>query len=193
MLGEPLRIEREIIERCQRGDSEAFRWLVDRYGDLAYRTAYFMVYDRQQAEDITQEAFLDAWRGIKGFKVGYSFKPWFLKIVVNRCRMQKRHRVVPTVSLERVEPKRVATGARAADEAVASGESRQLVREAIASLEEDQRSVIMLRYFAELTVPEIAQVLSLPEGTVKSRLHRAMQRLRHRLSPLMGFEIGRPI
>lgn len=178
-------MEDEIIKRCQKGESEAFRWLVDEYGDLAYRTAYLMTNDHQLAEEVIQEAFLDAWRGIKGFKVGFPFKPWFLKIVVNRCRMQKRHRVVPTVSLERMEPKRVATGARSADEAMASGESRQLVREAIASLGEDQRSVIMLRYFAELTVLEIAEVLSLPEGTVKSRLHRAMQRLRHRLSPLM--------
>lgn len=178
-------MEDEIIKHCQKGESEAFRWLVDEYGDLAYRTAYLMTNDPQLAEEIIQEAFLDAWRGIKGFKVGSPFKPWFLKIVVNRCRMQKRHRVEPAVSWERMEPKRVATDAPSADEAMVSGESRQLVREAIASLEEDQRSVIMLRYFAELSVPEIAQVLALPEGTVKSRLHRAMQRLRPRLSPLM--------
>jgi len=175
-------MEDEIIKRCQKGESEAFRWLVEGYGDLAYRMAYLMTNDRQLAEEIIQDGLLDAWRGIKGFKVGYPFKPWFLKIVVNRCRMEKRRRVEPTIPLERVEAKRVATDAPSADETVASGESRQLVREAIASLEEEQRSVIMLRYFAELTVPEIAQVLSLPEGTVKSRLYRAMQRLRQRLS-----------
>lgn len=175
-------MEDEIIKRCQKGESEAFRWLVDEYGDLAYRTAYLITNDHQLAEEIIQEAFLDVWRGIRRFKVDSPFKPWFLKIVVNRCRMQKRRRVVPTVSLERMEPKRVATDARSADEAMASRESRQLVREVIASLEKNQRSVIMLRYFAELTVPEIAQVLSLPEGTVKSRLYRAMQRLRQRLS-----------
>ena len=178
-------MEDEVIKRCQKGESEAFRWLVEEYGDLAYGTAYLMTNDHQLAEEIIQEAFLDAWQGIKGFKVGSPFKPWFLKIVVNRYRMQKRRRVVPTVSLERVEPKRVAIDARSAYEMVASGESHQLVREAIASLGEEQRAVIMLRYFAELTVPEIAQVLSWPEGTVKSRLHRAMQRLRQRLSPLM--------
>ena len=144
-----------------------------------------MIYDRQLAEDITQEAFLDAWRGIEGFDIERPFKPWFLKLVLNRCWMQKRRRVGPTVSLERVEPTRVATDARSADEAMVSGESRQLVREAIVSLEENQRSVVMLRYFAELTVPEIAQVLSLPEGTVKSRLHRALQHLRQQLTAMM--------
>lgn len=178
-------MEDEIIKRCQEGESEAFQWLVERYGDLAYRTAYLITNDHQLAEEVIQEAFLDAWRGIKGFKLGYPFKPWFLKIVVNRCRMQRRRRVVPTASLEKVEPRQVATDAPSADEVMASGESHQLIREAVASLEGDQRSVIMLRYFAELSVPEIAQALSLPEGTVKSRLHRAMQRLRHRLSPLV--------
>ena len=172
--------EPEAIRRSRNGDQAAFRSLVERYGDLVYRTAYLMLHDRGLAEDLTQETFLAAWKGLKGFDASLPFKPWLLRIVVNRCLNQQRRRAPQTVPL--IAEAGMAAGQGPSPEVAAvQRDTQRLIRRAIASLEEDQRLAVMLRYFAGLSVPEIASVVSCPQGTVKSRLHRALAHLRVRL------------
>ena len=170
-------IDEDAIARCQDGDRDAFRHLVDRYKDVMYGTAVLMTGNRAVAEETVQEAFLSAWRGIGGFKRGRPPKPWLMRILVNRVMDRRRKRSVPTVSLADMDP---AGAPSVPDQADAFGD-RTVVRQALAHLVPEQQQVVVLRYFAELTVPEVARSIGVREGTVKSRLHRAMGRLREKL------------
>ena len=174
--------DHEAILRCQAGDREAFRHLVDRYRDVLFGTAVLMTGNRAIAEEQVQEALLSAWRGIKGFRQGHPVKPWLVRILVNAVLSQQRRRSHATVSLGDNGSE---TPPDAADHDPATTldalESRLELRRAIAALTPDHRQVVALRYFAGLTVPETARVLGVREGTVKSRLHRALAILRQQL------------
>ncbi len=165
------------IARCQEGDREAFRVLVDRHKDVLYGTAILMTGNRAVAEEIVQEAFLSAWRGIGGFKRGQPLKPWLTRILVNGVLAQKRKRSIPTVPIEDSD----GTGAPSVSDHTEVIERRAILRQALTKLAPEQQKLVVLRYFSELTVPEIAGTMGIKEGTVKSRLHRALGRLREHL------------
>lgn len=173
--------EEDAIRHCRQGDRAAFRLLVESYGDLVYRTAYLIVRDRALAEDLTQEAFLLAWKGLGKFDPAQPFKPWLLRVAINCCLSNRRRRSFTTVPLNESGADVTVDQSLSPEEAVVLHDTQRLVREAVGSLEEVSRLVVMLRYFAELSIPEIASVLSCPQGTVKSRLHRALAQLRDRL------------
>ena len=172
----------EAIMRCQNGERDAFRYLVEQYKDVLFGTAVLMTGNRAVAEEQVQEALLSAWRGIRGFRLGRPVKPWLLRILVNAVLSHQRRRVLPTVNLD-------GSGSDTADsinpdpaETLDALENRLVLRRAIAGLSPDHRQVVALRYFAGLTVPEMAKTLGVREGTVKSRLHRALAILRQQLA-----------
>ena len=167
--------DEEAVRRCQDGDREAFRHLVERYKDVLYGTACLMTGNASVAEEHVQESFLSAWRGIGGFRVGRPLKPWLVRILVNTVMGQRRRRAIPTTPLE--EATHSGDAGNPAD-SVESVASQLEVRQAIAALSEEHKQVVMLRYFTDLSVPQVAQVLGCREGTVKSRLHRALRHLR---------------
>ena len=171
--------DEQAVLRCQDGEREAFRHLVERYQDVLYGTAVLMTGDRAQAEEHVQEAFLAAWRGIQGFHGERPVKPWLVRILVNTVVSQRRRRVVSTVSLE--FEREAEDAARPADE-IEAQHDRLAIRQALTDLNPEQRQVVVLRFFAGLTVPELAQAIGAREGTVKSRLHRALGRLRDQLA-----------
>ena len=178
--------EELAIARCQEGDRDAFRYLVERYKDVLYGTACLMTGSRTHAEDHVQEALLSAWRGIHGFRQGHPFKPWLVRILVNEVLSQRRKRSLPTRSLEDEDHHGESTDPA---EAAASQEDRRTVRQALDGLSAEHRQVIVLRYFAELTTSEMAQSLNVREGTVKSRLNRALGNLEERLG-VLGYKRG---
>ena len=178
--------DHEAILRCQDGDREAFRHLVDQYKDVLFGTAVLMTGNRAVAEEQVQEALLSAWRGIRGFRPGSPVKPWLVRILVNAVLSQQRRRVIPTVNLD--------DGPDTPDPDMADPaatldalEDRLVLRRAIANLGPDHRQVVALRYFAGLTVPEVARSLGIREGTVKSRLHRALAVLREQLDQSLPY------
>ena len=183
--------DNEAILRCQDGDREAFRHLVDRYRDVLFGTAVLMTGNRAVAEEQVQEALLSAWRGIKGFRRGNPVKPWLIRILVNAVLSQQRRRAIPTVELNgnspELPPADIADPAQTLD----TLENRLALRRAIAELSPDHRQVVALRFFAGLTVPETARSLGIREGTVKSRLHRALALLRQELEN-SGLETPEP-
>ena len=128
-----------------------------------------------------QEAFLSAWRGIKGFRTGYPVKPWLVRILVNTVTAQRRRRSLPIDPLDIAEAQ---SGTGDPAELAESSESGQRVRQAISTLSDEHNTVITLRFFAGLTVPQVAQALGRREGTIKSRLHRALHHLRRELQEL---------
>ena len=134
------------------------------------------------AEDITQGAFLLAWRGLPRFQVGSPFRPWLMRILYRHALdVMERSRVYRhPISLEDVQKLEQYAGREVGDHSDLQEEvaRREEVRMALASLNADQRRVIALRYGADLTEVDIAQVLGWPVGTVKSRLNRARERLR---------------
>jgi RNA polymerase sigma-70 factor (ECF subfamily) len=149
----------------------AFRRLIDEHLDDGYRTAWLILRNRQDAEDATHDAVLGAWRQWRRLRDPERFEAWFARILVNTCRDRiRRRRVRATEPL--VEPPADPTRPYArVDDADAIGR-------AFATLNADQRAVIVLRFWADLPVAVIAERLGAPAGTVKSRIHHALDRLR---------------
>lgn len=171
--------EDEAVLRCQGGDREAFHYLVEQYKDVLYGTALLMSSNRALAEEHVQEAFLAAWRGIRGFRRGYPFKPWLVRILVNEVLSRRRHSSIPTFPLDDAAHAGNDSDLQDMAEVLAGSET---IRRALASLNREHREVVVLRYFADLTIPEVAKSLNLRQGTVKSRVHRALEQLRSQLS-----------
>ncbi|MBI4295018.1 MAG: RNA polymerase sigma factor [Chloroflexi bacterium] len=165
--------EEEAIRHCQNGDREAFRHLVERYKDVLYGTAYLMTGDTTVAEDQVQEAFILAWRGLRHFQTGRPLKPWLVRILVNKVLSHRRQSHPAAMSLPEEQP-----GDGAAAEFAEDIARRDQVKQALDRLSAEHRQVVMLKYFSELTVAEMSSVLGCREGTVKSRLHRALEQLR---------------
>ena len=178
--------EDEAVLSCQNGDKDAFRYLVDLHKDVVFGTAYLMTGNHSLAEEQMQEAFLAAWRGIKGFEAGRPFKPWLVRILVNGVLTQQRKHTLPTVSLDGLDLSNQSVDPA---EEVESLDRRMAVRRALSGLNQEHRQVVILRYFAGLTVPEVAQATGQREGTIKSRIHRALNRLRDQLSEVTAGEV----
>ncbi len=175
-------MESDLIQRAQQGDQIAFQQLVECYHAAVWRTARVLIGDRALAEDAVQEAWLDVWRGLARFDVSRPFRPWLLTIVANRCRMLARRSHALSLPLD--SP--LAAGAADIvagpdDQGGMPDEIDPDLEQALAALTADQRRIIELHFSADLALTEIALILSVPEGTVKSRLHRALQALRKAL------------
>ena len=164
-----------LVRRCQAGDKEAFRTLVEQYSGAIFGTAYLMSRDRGLAEDAVQRALIQMWKHISSLRLRGSFKAWLVRIVVNEVNQQRRKKLLPTVPIE--EAPEVAGDPDETETVAVRREQHQHLRQALEMLPPEQREAIVLRYFSELTVPEIAAVMGKREGTIKSRLSRALDRL----------------
>ena len=162
------------IDRCQKGHRRAFEPLVRRYGPRAYGFALSMVKDPEEAE-----AFLRAFRNMHKFDKSRPFYPWFLTILRNLCLSHLRRRR-PTVALEDVPPAK-----RGVSRNGLSPELRISLKQALASLNEGDREIVILKDFQDLTYEDISRILNIPRGTVQSRLYYARRRLRDRLNGVL--------
>ncbi|HEY1354293.1 MAG TPA: RNA polymerase sigma factor [Ktedonobacteraceae bacterium] len=173
--------EDTVIERASRGDQEAFRLLWEDHHAVAMAAALRLCHQPALAEDITQGAFLLAWRGLPRFRAGLPFRPWLMRILYRHALdVIERQRVylhALPFSPQALEGSAYESGSYERDPQQVVADREELSR-ALAHLNADQRRVIALRYGADLSEVEIAQVLSWPVGTVKSRLWRARQKLR---------------
>ncbi len=170
----------DLIQRAQAGDHAAFQQIVHAYTPLVWRLVRILIADRTLAEDIVQDAWLDAWRGLPRFDPRRPLRPWLLTIVANRCRMSNRRRHLPTVALDNLKPGPAAWDEDVADAMIRSESDAELAT-ALAALPCEQRRLIELRYFAKLDIAEIALVTGIPTGTVKSRISRTLAKMRSHL------------
>jgi RNA polymerase sigma-70 factor, ECF subfamily len=171
------RDEAALIRQARRGSADAIEALVRRHWDSAHRAAYLIVHDAQAAEDIAQEAMLAAVRSIDSFDRRRPFRPWLHRIVVNRALDWVRARARrPEVSVEAAGR----SGERPAPERASEALSDELMR-ALASLAPDERALIVMRHLLGYRSPELARILGLPAGTVRTRLARALTRVRDQL------------
>lgn len=171
--------EFETVRRCQGGDQEAFRELVERYGNVLRRTAYLLVRDTSVAEDVTQEAWIIAWRKIGTFRADTCFRAWVMRILVNLAATHRRRPSARTVSIERSEVRVDPVDRNPGPlDLVEKQVDRVELTRALGLLPAGWRQALVLRYFADLSVAEIASITGWPEGTVKSRIHRGLRALR---------------
>jgi RNA polymerase sigma-70 factor (ECF subfamily) len=180
-----------LIERCRNGDVAAFEPLVEKYRDRAWRLAFRILRDREDAWDVTQEAFVRAWQALPSFRGQSAFYTWLFRIVVNvasdRARQRAaRGRAFGTERVPEDDWERLMTDpGPAPDDEARRSEERERIGTALAALPEHHRTIIMLSDLEGLSYREIAEVLDIPMGTVMSRLHHARKRLRDVLGPML--------
>ena len=169
-------IEREAILRCQQGDQEAFRRVLDFHGDHLYRTALLITRDAGKAEVAVQEALIVAWKKIRSFKAGTNLRAWLNRLLINCISRMNRRKQLPTEPEEGAL--RVADPAISPEQSALNAETAAMLQAALRTLSVEHRTVLVLKYFNDMTVPEISESTGWKKGTVMSRLHRAMAALR---------------
>jgi RNA polymerase sigma-70 factor (ECF subfamily) len=181
VVGRPL-AEAELVEQAKRGDPAAYEALVVAYQQLAFRTAYLVTGSAADAEEAAQDAFVKAFAALGRFRRGAPFRPWLLQIVVNEARNRRRSAGRREHLALRVADEPSSGGAAPSPEAAfLAAEERDRLLRAVAALDEDDRLVVSCRHFLGLSEEETAAALGLRVGTVKSRLSRALARVRARL------------
>jgi RNA polymerase sigma factor (sigma-70 family) len=172
--------EEALVERACRGDPTAFEALVLAYQSLAFRTAFVIAGDAADAEEAAQDGFVKAYRALWRFRTGAPFKPWLLKIVANEARNRRRSAGRRTALVLRAagEGRPSGEAAPSPEAALLAGERRSVLLAGLGRLNERDRTVIACRYLLELSEAETAAALGVRPGTVKSRLSRALDRLR---------------
>lgn len=178
-MGPPMKEpEDALLERCRRGDDAAFAQLMAEQQDYVYTLVRRILRDPEEAADLTQEIFLHVWQGLPLFRGEARFRTWLYRIAVNHClnRLRQKRREEKMVSLNDVRPQQLASGEDLAVSAWKK-ERRAFIWEQVERLPLPYRLVLNLFYQEELSCAEIAEVLGMPVGTVKTHLFRARQAL----------------
>ena len=181
------RTDEELVARATAGDLDSFNQLVARWERPIYALAYRTLGQEEDARDVVQEAFLRAYRGLRGFKGEAKFSSWLYRITLNLCRdWIRRDRRAPIVQTpEGVDPIDLADTqiepGESVEDLVARREMTRAVARAMAELPEEQRTAIVLKEYHGLTFQEIADTLQCPLSTVKTRLYQGLSVLRRRL------------
>jgi RNA polymerase sigma factor (sigma-70 family) len=188
-------VEAALVGRAREGDADAFGTLVTMHQAAAFRVAYVLTGAAADAEDAAQEGFVKAYLALDRFREGSAFRPWLLTIVGNEARNRVRARgrregladraiaavrgAAPRSTAD--DPQREVAVTGSAELEVISGETHAEIRAALATLGDDERRVVALRYLLGLSEGETAAALGIPAGTAKSRLHRGLRRMREAL------------
>lgn len=172
----------DIVNKVLQGDREAFRIIVDRYQSYLYRTALAFLGSPEEAEDSLQEIFIKVYRYLGTFKLGNKFKPWIYTITINHLKKlyRKRKNILPITPVESEYLESLPDNSKGANPP-AVFEKREIERaviNAVNSLKEGLREVVVLYYINEMSVEEVAQTLKLGRENVKSRLFRARKILK---------------
>jgi len=177
--------ELKIIESCLLGNTQIFSRLIDNYKNMVYNLAYRMSNSPHEAEDISQEAFLRAYQSLARFNPSYKFSTWLYQITLNIIRDKFKRKEIDYVSLDTpVETddsefyRQPADLTNNPEQIIVQQEDSQTIQQAILSLPLKYREVLVLRHLQDLSYIEIANILKLPQGTVKIRLYRAREQLK---------------
>ncbi|MEO7822641.1 MAG: sigma-70 family RNA polymerase sigma factor [Gemmatimonadaceae bacterium] len=187
--------DQQVVVFAQEGREDAYRELIRRYERPVYSLIYRMVRDNETSEDLAQETFIKVLNNIDRYRPEFKFSSWLFKIANNITIDHLRRRQLDTISIEGAPSAVTGESMRATAIAVASGgespleelESRELgasIEEAIAKLRPEYRACIILRHVEDYSYDEIAEIVKLPLGTVKTYIHRARQELREHLEDL---------
>ncbi len=190
--------EERLVERLKRRDEAAFNELVRLYQGKIYRLVFRMIGDRGEAEDLAQEVFVTVFKSIDGFRGDSKLSTWLYRVATNHCKnrikyLSRRARgqkkeLDEIADRDAIESATMTTSAQVhrPDEMATAKQTESLIHRALAELPDDQRELVVLRDIENMTYEEIREVTGLPEGTVKSRLHRARLALQKRVMELHG-------
>ncbi|HEX2202498.1 MAG TPA: sigma-70 family RNA polymerase sigma factor [Longimicrobium sp.] len=185
--------DHELVERARKGSEKAYRELLGRYQRPVFSLVYRMVRDREQAEDLAQETFVRVFNNIERYDPAYKFSSWIFKIATNLTIDWMRRKEVPTVSLDgsrfattsdEIEASTITVESRDEnpEELLVSKELGSEIELAIGKLRPEYRQAIVLRHIEDRPYEEIAQIMALPLGTVKTYIHRGRNELREMLA-----------
>jgi RNA polymerase sigma-70 factor (ECF subfamily) len=161
--------ERLLIARLRERDEQAFSEIVRMHGDKVFSLIYRMLGSRAEAEDVAQEVFITVFKTIDGFRGEAKFSTWLLRIAANQSKNRIKYLARrPTEGVE-------------VDKMMEAAETEAIMQRAIGALDEEHRLLMILRDVEELSYQEIGEITGLPEGTIKSRLHRARFALKEEL------------
>jgi len=192
--------ERPLVERLWAGDEQAFAEVVRTYQNRIFNLVYRMLSNRQEAEDVAQEVFVSFYISLHRFRGDCSISSWLYKIAVNQCRNRIKYLRLRRVtrddsfnerSLRGIAPNDVIgspdfqSHVPRPDDMVAGLQMERVIQEALAALEDDHRTLIVLRDIEGLTYQDMVEVLDEPLGTIKSRLHRARMALKDKVARLL--------
>jgi RNA polymerase sigma-70 factor (ECF subfamily) len=185
--------ERRLLRKLRERDERAFRELIDAYGDRVFNLTFRMLGNRAEAEDLAQEVFITVFKSIDQFRGESKFSTWLYRVTANHCKnrikyLARRHeRGKDEFDDERGQddgadgPMVAPRPSPRPDQQLLGAELELVLQEAIGELDEEQRILVVLRDVEDLSYEEICAITDLPEGTVKSRLHRARLALRKKL------------
>ncbi len=186
-------VDRELVERVQGGDKRAFDILVRKYQHKIVNLISRYIHDPSEAQDVAQEAFLKAYRALPAFRGESAFYTWIYRIAINTAKnfLVAQDRRPPADDIEAVEAEQVYGAAQLRETdtpegLVLTGEIENTILRAIEDLPEDLRTAITLRELEGLSYEEIAETMSCPVGTVRSRIFRAREAIDNRLRPLLA-------
>ena len=184
-------LERSLLRRLRDRDERAFRELIDEHRDRVFNITYRMLGNRAEAEDVAQEVFITVFKQIENFRGDSKFSTWLYRVTVNHCKnrikyLARRHdrdrdELDETSQQQNGAVNGAPVRAKNPDKALESAQMEKLLQDAIASLDDEQRAVVILRDVEDLSIEEICEITGLPDGTVKSRLHRARLVLRKKM------------
>ena len=187
-------IDRQLVERAQRGDKRAFELLVEKYQRKLARLLSRFIRDPAEVEDVTQEAFIKAYRALPAFRGDSAFYTWLYRIGINTAKnylMAMGRRAPTSTEVEADEAEGFEEGEQLRDintpeSVLLSNEIAETVNSTIEALPEELRTAIQLREIEGMSYEDIAQVMNCPIGTVRSRIFRAREAIAERLRPLLG-------
>jgi RNA polymerase sigma-70 factor (ECF subfamily) len=184
-------LERSLLRRLRERDERAFRELIDTHRDRVFNITFRMLGNRADAEDVAQEVFITVFKTIETFREEAKFSTWLYRVTVNHCKNrikyharrhdQHRDELTETTATDGVNGAIAAPVPNAPDRALQGAQMEKLLQDAIGHLDDEQREVVILRDIEDLSIDEICEITGLPDGTVKSRLHRARLALRKKL------------
>ncbi len=178
----------KLIKAAIRGDQASYRLLMQKYHDQVYHLLYRMVHDKDEVIDLTQEAFIKAFQSLKNFNEEFAFSTWLFKIATNNCIDYIRKKKLATFSIDKpIESKEgdfqfeIPDSSYEPDKELIEGQKSKLLNDAIESLPDKYRQVILMRHSDDMDYQEIADKLKLPLGTVKAHIFRAREILYKKL------------
>jgi RNA polymerase sigma-70 factor (ECF subfamily) len=175
-----------LIDRILTGDALAYRELTNRHKDYAYTVAFRIVGNREDAQEIAQDAFMRAFKALDTFNREAKFTTWFYRIVFNAAVGFKRKHRLPTQQVE--ETHHAALGVTDSADAMKQRERQHYIEQALQHLSPDDVTMITLFYLKEFTLEEIAEITGIPANTAKVKLHRARKRLADELNRMLKGE-----
>ncbi len=163
-----------LIEKIKKGDMEAYEVLVKKYMKRAYNVALYYTKNPTDAWDISQQGFVNAWKGIKRFDTNSPFFPWLYAIIKNEALTRYKREKKEEEKTERGLPLRIIVSP---EEHLEKKEKVENLQKALSKLDKEKKEIIYLRHYAEMSYKEISEALGLPEGTIMSRLYYARKEL----------------